>query len=187
MKSKKWFILIFIIFILITYFVVSRPKYDIDIIQKLISKHINADKTVELFNMTVVVNHQLVSYTLKDSKGYKEVGYAHILYNSKNKYEVLNIIEPDKIIEKSGDINLYEFSNLKSEFSSLELGEFTINTSVFIISNNPELAKVERITPNGDIQEKIINSNPSISFFDVLDENNQIEYKFYNKDGNIIK
>lgn len=185
MKDKKWVVLVFIVLILITYLWISSPKNDLEKLERLITKHINAKQTVEIFNKTVVDNHQLVSYIVKESNEYKQVGYAHILYNDNNKYEVLNIIEPNKTIEKSDDINLYEFTNLKPEFSSLELDKFTINTSIFIISNNPELAKIERIISNGDIQVKAINSNPSISFFDVTEEE-EMEYKFYNKDGNII-
>ncbi len=56
----------------------------------------------------------------------------------------------------------------------------------FIISNNPELSRIERIRDNGEIQNKEINVNPSISFFDDLD-NNKAEYNFYNESGDIIE
>ncbi len=187
MKNKKWIFSIVIIFILIAYVFLSRPRDNIALMEKLISKHIKTKQSVTLYNATVIDNHRLVSYILKDAERYQEVGYAHFRINSKGKYELLNLIEPDKIIEKASDITIYEFSQLKSEFSQLITNDFSINTSLFIISNNPQLVKIERIMTNGEIQQKEVSTNPSISFFHDLDEYNKAEYKFYNKNGDIIK
>ena len=54
---------------------------------------------------------------------------------------------------------------LREEFSELITNEVSINTSLFIISNNPKLSMIERIIGNGETRKKEINVNPSISFF----------------------
>ncbi len=190
MKNKKWIfviMLISIIFILIAYNFYSRPQGYSTVMEKLISNHIKTRKPIVIYNSIVIDDHHFVSYILEDPKGYQEVGYAHVRTNSNGKYELINIIKPDKTTEVARDITIYEFSRLKSEISQLITSDYTINTKVFIISNNPELLKIERIINKKEIQTEEITTNPSITFFDDLDEDNKVEYNFYNRNEEIIK
>ena len=187
MKNKKWISAIIMIFILIIYIVMYRPKDDLALMEKLISKHINTNQSIILYNAINIDNHSLMSYILSSKDKYQGIGYAHFKINNKGKYELLNVIEPEKITEKASDITIYEFYRLIEEFSKLITNEVSINTSLFIISNNPKLNMIERIMSNGKTQKKEVNINPSISFFDDLDDNNTVEYNFYNKNGDVIK
>lgn len=187
MKNKKWIIAIIIIFILTIYVVMSRPQDDGTLMVKLISKHINNGQSITLYNAINVDNHSLVSYILSSKDKYQGVGYAHFIINNKGKYELLDIIEPDKIIEKASDITIYEFYKLSEEFSKFITNEVSIGSSLFIISNNPQLSRIERVMDNGEIQKKEIDVNPSISFYDYFDDNSKVEYNFYNESGDIIK
>lgn len=191
MKNKKWIfiiMLISIIFILIAYnFYSRRPQGYSTSMEKLISKHIKTRKPIIIYNAIVIDDHHFVSYILEGQKGYQEVGYAHVRTNSDGKDELINIIKPDKTTEVAKDITIYEFSRLKSEISHLITSDYTINTKVFVISNNPELLKIERIINKKEIQTEEIRTNPSITFFDDLDEDNKVEYNFYNKNEEIIK
>jgi hypothetical protein len=187
MKNKKWLIAIIVIFILIIYVVISRPQDDGTLKVKLISRHINTDQSITLYNAIIVDNHSLVSYILSSKDKYQGVGYAHFKKNNKGKYELLNVIEPDKITEKASDITIYEFYKLTEEFSKLFTKEVLIGSSLFIISNNPQLNRIERIMDNGEIQKKEIDVNPSISFYDDFDDNSKVEYNFYNENGDSIK
>lgn len=182
MKNKKWLFLLFIIFILIvclSIVIMSRPKNDIASIEKMISKRIRTNKTVMLYNEIVIDDHRLISYILKDAQEYQKVGYAHFRINRDGIYELINVIDEDKITKKVHDITIYEFSQLKA-------GDFS-TTSVFVISNNPQLAKIERIMDNGEIQVKEVITNPSASFFDESDGDINAIYNFYDKSGDIIK
>lgn len=187
MKNKKWIIAIIMIFIFTIYVVMSRPQDSITLMEKLISKHIDTNQSIIIYNQIKVDNHNLVSYILSSKDKYQGVGYAHFKINNKGKYELLNVIEPDKITEKTRDITIYEFYKLREEFSSLTTNEVSINTSLFIISNNPKLSMIERIMGNGETKKKEVNVNPSISFFDDLDDTSKAEYNFYNENGDIIK
>jgi len=181
MKMKKWTFLIIIMFIIIAYIFLSQPKDDITLMEKQISKYIKAKQSVLIYNAINIDNHELMSYIKKDGDKYQQVGYAHFTINNKGKYELLNVVRPDKIIEKASDIIVYEFSKL-----NLEVPNLSTNLSIFIISNNPNLAKIERIMNNGDNQQKEVNSNPSISFF--YENNDKVaEYNFYNQNGDLIK
>ncbi len=181
MKRKKWTFLIIIMFIIIVYIFLSQPKDNIAILEKQISKYIKAKESVLIYNAIIIDNHKLMSYIQKDGDKYKQVGYAHFIKNNKGKYELLNVIVPDKIIEKASDIIVYEFSKL-----NLEVPKLSTNLSIFIISNNHNLAKIERIMNNGDSQQKEVNCNPSISFFNEGNEK-VAEYNFYNQNGDLIK
>lgn len=165
----------------------SRPQDDGTLMVKLISKHINNGQSITLYNAINVDNHSLVSYILSSKDKYQGVGYAHFIINNKGKYELLDIIEPDKIIEKASDITIYEFYKLSEEFSKFITNEVSIGSSLFIISNNPQLSRIERVMDNGEIQKKEIDVNPSISFYDYFDDNSKVEYNFYNESGDIIK
>ncbi len=186
MKNKKWILAISMIVVLIIYVVVSRPQDAMTSMEKLISKNINTNQSITIYNSIGIDNHRLVSYILSSKDELQGVGYAHFKVNNKGKYELLSIIEPDITAEKSSNITIYEFNKLREELSELITNEVSINTSLFIISNNPELSRIERIRDNGEIQNKKINVNPSISFFDDLD-NNKAEYNFYNESGDIIE
>lgn len=189
MKNKKWIIPIIMIFILIIYIVMSRPKDDLALMEKLISKHLNTNQSLVLYNSINVDNHSLMSYILSSKDKYQGVGYAHFKVGDNGKYELLNIVQPDKTTEKASDITIYEFSKLKEEFSELITDEVKISKSLFVISNNPELSRFERIMENGEIAEIPVDSNPipGISFFNDLGDNNIVGYNFYNKNGDIIK
>lgn len=186
MKNKKLIITITMIFILVIifaiYILMFRPQNDLAVMEKLISKHIKTNQSVTIYNATHINNHRLMSYILIGQDKYQGVGYAHFKINDKSKYELLNVFEPDEIIEKASDITIYEFSNLI-------IDEVPINKRLFIISNNPELSRIERIMENGEIRETEVNTNPisEISFFNDLDDNYTVEYNFYNKNGDIIK
>lgn len=153
MKNKKWIIAIIMILILTIYVVMFRPQDDISLMGKLILKHINSNQSITIYNATIVDNSKLVSYILSSQDKYQGVGYAHFKINSKGKYELLNVIEPDKITEKASDITIYEFYKLGEE---LITNKVSINASLFIISNNPELSMIERIIGNGETQKKEI-------------------------------
>lgn len=181
MNRKKWTLLIIIILIIIAYIFLSQSKDDLDLMEKQISKYIKAKQSVLIYNATIIDNHELMSYIQKDGDKYQQVGYAHFIINNKGKYELLNVVKPDKIIEKASDVIIYEFLNL-----NLENPNLSTNPSIFIISNNPNLARIERIMNNGDSQQKEVINNPSISFFN---EGNDkvIEYNLYNQNGDLIK
>ncbi len=181
MKRKKWTILIIIIFIIISYIFLTQPKDDIAKMEKQISKYIQAKQSVLIYNAINVDNHKLMSYVQKDGDKYQQVGYAHFIRNNKGKYELIDVARPDRIIEHASDIIEYEFSEL-----NLEVPNLSTNLSTFIISNNPNLAKIERIMNDGDIQQKEVNSNPSISFFSKGNDK-VAEYNFYNQNGDLIK
>ncbi len=187
MKNKKWILLTAVICILVFCFFKSRPQDTIALMENMISKHIKAKHSIMVYNQIVIDNHRLVSYVQEGKEGYQEVGYAHFILNDKGKYKLHNIVESDKIIEKGKDITIYEFSKLELEFSHLTKSDFSIGKSLFIISNNPQLAKIERIMDNGEIQVKEVAINPYISFFDDLDGNSKTEYYFYDKNGDIIE
>ena len=187
LEKYKWFIVITFIIIFIMYAVTSRPKDEIALMEKLISKDSNTNQSITIYNEIIIDDHRLVSYILSKKNKYQGVEYAHFKRNSKGKQELLTIIEPSRIIEEVSDISMYEFSNLEEEFSNFASDKISIGDSLFIISNNPELSKIEKITDNEEIQEKKINTNPAISFFDPVDKDNRVEYKFYNKNGEIIE
>lgn len=183
MKKKKWIFSVAMIFILIgciSIVIMSRPKNDITSMEKMISKRIKANETVMVYNEIVIDDYRLDSYILKDAKEYQKVGYALFRVNRDGNYEILNVIDADKTIKIADDITLYEFSQLRA-------GDFSINTSLFVISNNPQLAKIERIMENGEIKIKEVTDNPSISFFDDLDRSSKARYNFYDKNGDILK
>ncbi len=184
MKNKKWIIATIMIFILTIYVVMSRPQDDITLMGKLISRHIDSNHSITIYNAIVVDEHKLVSYILSSEDKYEGVGYAHFQINNKGKYELLNVIEPDKITEEARDITIYEFHKLREE---LVTNQLSINPNLFIVSNNPKLSMIERIMGNGGTQKKEINIDPSISFFDDLDDSDKVEYNFYNENGDIIK
>ena len=161
MKNKKHSLLISMIFTLIVYIsiiIISRPKNDITSIEKIISKQIKTNKTIIAYNSNVSDNHELVSYIIKDEQGYQKVGYAYFNINRNGNYELINVIDADKTTKKANDITIYEFSQLK-------VGNTTLPTQLIIISNNTDLAKIERITENAEIQVKDVINNPSINFF----------------------
>ena len=187
MKNKKWIIAITMAFILTIHFVMSRPQDNITLREKLISKHINTNQSITLYNVIINDNHSFVSYIISSKDKYQGVGYAHFIINNKGNYELLNVIEPDKITEKASDITIYEFYKLREEYSKHITNEVSINSSSFIISNNPKLSRIERIMENGEIQKIEININPTIVFFHDLDDYNKVDYDFYNENGDIIK
>ena len=183
MTSKKSIFSIFVIFILIvciSIVIMSRPKNDIASREKMISEQIRTNETVMIYNAIVVDDYRLSSYILKDVEKYQKVGYALFRMNRDGKYELISVIDADKTTNKAHNISLYEFSQLKA-------GGFPINPSLFVISNNPQLAIIERIMDNGEIQIKEVTDNPSISFFQYLDENSKAKYNFYDKNGDILR
>ena len=183
MTSKKSIFSISVIFILIvciSIVIMSRPKNDIASREKMISEQIRTNETVMIYNAIVVDDYRLSSYILKDVEKYQKVGYALFRMNRDGKYELISVIDADKTTNKAHNISLYEFSQLKA-------GGFPINPSLFVISNNPQLAIIERIMDNGEIQIKEVTDNPSISFFQYLDENSKAKYNFYDKNGDILR
>ena len=52
---------------------------------------------------------------------------------------------------------------------------------------NPKLAKIERISKNGEIQTEEVTTNPYISFFEYSDDALKTEYSFYDEGGNNIE
>lgn len=186
MKNKKLIIAITVIFILAIIFTIYtlrfRPQNDLILMEELISKHIKTNQSVTIYNETHVNNYRLVSYILMAEDRYKGVAYALFKINHKGKYELINVFEADKVTEKASDITIYQFPNFI-------IDEVKISRSLFIISNNPELSRFERIMENGEIAETPVDSNPipGISFFNDLDNNIIVEYNFYNKNGDIIK
>lgn len=177
MNRKRLAFLITMIIIIVGYIILVQPKDDITKMEKQISKHIKAKQSVLIYNATHIDNHRYMSYIQRDGDEYQQVGYAHFITNNQGKYELLDIIKPDKVVEKASDITIFEF------FKSNNISE---NSDIFIISNNPDLAKIERVMNNGETQQKEVDKNPSISFF-YEDNGNVIEYYFYNQDGALIK
>jgi len=171
---------IFILIVCISIVIMSRPKNDIASREKMISEQIRTNETVMIYNAIVVDDYRLSSYILKDVEKYQKVGYALFRMNRDGKYELISVIDADKTTNKAHNISLYEFSQLKA-------GGFPINPSLFVISNNPQLAIIERIMDNGEIQIKEVTDNPSISFFQYLDENSKAKYNFYDKNGDILR
>jgi len=181
MNRKRWFFLITIIIIIVGYIILVQPKDDITKMEKQISKHIKAKQLVLIYNATYIDNHRYMSYIEGEGDKYQQVGYAHFLINNQGKYEHLDIIKPDKVIEKAKDIAIFELFKL-----NLEDYNILVNSDIFIISNNPDLAAIERVMNDGETQQKKVDKNPSISFFNEENEN-VIEYNFYNQDGVLIK
>ncbi|QZY53942.1 hypothetical protein [Crassaminicella profunda] len=183
MKNKKLNFSILAIFILIVcVFILNmpRPQNDIASMEKMISKQIKAKETVVVYNMDVVDDYRLVGYLIEDEQKYEKFGFALFKVNKKDNYEFINAIDADKTTKETTDIIVYEFSQFK-------LGDFSQPRQLVIISNNSQLASIERITKNGEIQIKEVTDNPSISFFEDLDSNVKVKYNFYDKGGNIIK
>lgn len=183
MKNKKWIFLLFVVFILIVYISIvfmTHPKNDIASREKMISKRIKTNETVMIYNSIVGDDYRLSSYVLKGEEEYQKAGYGHFRKNRDGNYELIDIIDADTVTKEAHDIILYEFSELK-------VGNFPIETTLFIISNNPKLAKIEQIMDNGEIQIKEITENPSITFFQYLDKNSKVKYKFYDKNGDILR
>ncbi len=172
--------MIFILIVCISIVIISRPKSNIASMEKMISKRIKTNKTVMVYNGTVIDDYRLVSYILKDPQEYQKVGYAQFRINRNGNYELINVIDADKTTKKAHDITVYEFSQLK-------VGDFSITTNLFVISNNPKLAKIERMMDNGEIQAKEVITNSSISFFEDSDGDIKAKYNFYDKSGHIIK
>lgn len=158
----------------------SRPQNDIASMEKMISKQIKAKETVIAYNMDVVDDYRLVGYLIEDEQKYEEFGFALFEMNKKGNYKLVNVIDPDKIAKEIDDIIVYEFSQFK-------LGDFSQPRQLVIISNNSQLARIERINENGEIQIKEVTNNPSISFFEDLDGGLDAKYNFYDKGRNIIK
>lgn len=184
MKNKKLIFSISLIFILIVcvyIIIMSRPQDNITLMEKMISKQIKTKKTVMVYNAIVVDDYELASYIIEDAKGYEKCGYVHFRINKDGKYELIDIIDADKTIKKAPDITVYKFSQLKVGNAILPY------TETFVISNNPKLAKIERIIENGETQIKEITTNPSISFFEDLDGDIKAKYNFYDEYGDIIK
>lgn len=182
MKNKKLIILVSAIVVLVAcafIVIMTRPKNDIEAMERMIEKRTRTNDTVMMYNMTVIDDHRLASYTLEDAQSYKKVGYAHFIINKDSNYELIDVIDADKITKKTDDITVYEFSEMK-------VGDY-LTTTNFVTSNDPQLAKVERIIENGEIQTKEVTTNPAICFFDDLDGPVKSNYIFYDKDGNIIK
>jgi hypothetical protein len=182
MKKKKLifsistiFVLIVCIFIVIT----SGPKNDITAMEKLISKRIRTNKTVVIYSMNVIYEHRLVSYVIEDAQVYQKAGYADFIINKDGNYELINVIDADKVTKITHDIALYQFSPFKIEDY--------LTTTNFVMSNNPQLAKIEQIMDNEVVCTKEISNNPSITFFDDLDGTIKVKYKFYDKSGGIIQ
>lgn len=181
MKNKKVIILVSAIVVLLACIIVimTRSKNDIEAKERMIKRQIRTNDTVMVYNEIVIDNHRLDSYTVEDEKSYKKVGYAHFILNEKNNYELVEVIDADKITRITDDIMVYEFLEMKVEGFSTTLN--------FVISNDPQLAKVERVIENGETQIKEVTTNPAICFFDDLDHPVRSEYIFHDKDGNIIK
>lgn len=186
MKIKKWFLFIAIIFVLGAYVFYSRHQDEVTTMEKMISKHIKTKEIVTIYNAINVDDYSLVSYIIEGKNRYEKVGYAMFILDSKGNYELLNIVEPDRVIEMADDITIYEFLNLKSQFPQVNRDDFSINPSVFIISNNPKLAKIGRKMENGEIEYNEVVASPSISFFYDLDEVNNIKYNFYDERGILL-
>ncbi len=120
MKNRKWIYLLIIILIALGYSFLDRPQNNIETMERMISKHIKTNQTVTIYNAIHVEDYRLVSYILETKDRFEKVGYANFILNSKGKYELLNIVNPDRVIEKGDDITIYEFSNLKSQSESVK-------------------------------------------------------------------
>lgn len=186
MKSKNWVFAIITTFILIMYFFISSPRDNIASMEKMISRELKTEHKVTIFNTIIINDYRLTSYVLENVDKYEKVGYVCFRLNNNGNYELINLIDADDITEKADNIFVYEFSKI-NEYLSSQIIDFSIGKSSFVISNNSQLAKIERIIDNGEIQTKIIDINPSIIFFQDLDGGNKKEYKFYDKKGNVIK
>lgn len=191
MKKKGWLIGITAIFILIIYFLMSQEQDGINRMEKLISEEIKSNGSITIYNDTHIDDYRLVSYIKGNKTKYDKIGYAHLIIDSKGKYELLNIIQADKITEQANNIKLYEFYNLEEKFLKFATdkvaSDVTIGRSLFIVSNNNKLSRIDRIMDRGEIQVIDINTSPSINFFDDLNSVNKVKYEFYNENGDIIK
>ncbi|NLV88338.1 MAG: hypothetical protein GX021_03085 [Tissierellia bacterium] len=186
MKTGKFLYIIIAISILIIYLIISSPRDVITSIEKMISKELKTKHIATIFNVIVIDDYnRLASYVLKNGDKYEKVGYAYFRLNNKGSYELIDLIDADNIAEKANNIIAYEFLKLNQHISSLTTDDLI--SSLFIISNNPKLAKIERIINDREIQTREVNFNPSIIFFQDIDEGNKEEYVFYDKEGNIIK
>lgn len=182
MKKKKWIFILFIIFILVVCISIKSrfgSKSDIDTMEKLISNQIRTDETVIIDTMDVMNEHRLVCYILENDQFYQKVGYADFKINKKGSYELIKVVDADKVSKLTQDIALYQFTQFKVE-------DYLISTNI-VISNNPQLAKVEQIIENRVVQTKEISNNPSISIFEDLDRTLKAKYKCYDKSGGVIQ
>jgi hypothetical protein len=158
----------------------SRPKDEIDSMEKMILQEIKTKETVTVYRMSVVYDYRVVGYLIQDEEKYKKYGFALFKIDKKGKCKLLNIIDADKTTKETADITVYEFSQFK-------LGDFLQPRQLVIMSNNSQLARIERIIENGEIQIKKVTDHPSISFFEDLDSDLKEKYNFYDKGGNLIK
>ena len=190
MKIKNWAFVIITAFILIVYGLISSPRDEITSMKNIISRELKTKNTVTIINTIVINDYRLTSYVLKDADEYEKAGYVYFRINNSGNYELISLIDADNITEKVDNIFVYEFSELDeyiSSISSIIMEDYSVGKSYFIISNNSQLAKIERIIDNGEIQTKIIDNNPSITFFRDLEGENTEEYIFYDKKGSVIK
>ncbi|QZY54534.1 hypothetical protein [Crassaminicella profunda] len=63
----------------------------------MISKQIKAKETIMIYNMDVVDDHRLVGYLIEDEQKYENFGFALFEMNKKGNYELINVIDADKI------------------------------------------------------------------------------------------
>lgn len=207
MRNKNSIFILIIIIILA--FVLSsclKNQSELEVMESLISNYVNSNESVTAYHEIIIDNQSLVGFIVEDKNGYQDLNYAHFI-SKDNRTDILNIIEADKTIEIEEDIKLYEFSNLESDFIEINENDLRIHvfksndptdetlytaddieigTSTFILSNNSNLKKVEKIKANGEVNEKEVKENPSIVFFGNIGEDKEAKYKFYDTRGNII-
>lgn len=158
---------------------INRPKTDIDIMAKMISKHIKTKEPIIIYNMTVYHDYRLTGYVIGNEDRYKEFGYAVFTIGKDYKYKLVDVIEPDKTTIITSDIVVYEFSKI-------EFGDYA-DKKLAIMNNSPNLSKVEVILENGETKIKEVNSTPSVIVFEDIDVNLELEYYLYGKNGDVIE
>ncbi|WP_409228929.1 hypothetical protein [Gudongella sp. SC589] len=167
MKIKNWAFVIITAFILIVYGLISSPRDEITSMKNIISRELKTKNTVTIINTIVINDYRLTSYVLKDADEYEKAGYVYFRINNSGNYELISLIDADNITEKVDNIFAYEFSELDENISSIIKEDYSVGKSSFIISNNSQLAKIERIIDNGEIQTIIIDNNPLLLFFEI--------------------
>lgn len=189
MRNNKFSISIIILLVILLSIgcsVSNKSKAYTDVVEELIKKELKTRKKITVYNSIVVDDHSFDSFILEDNGIYDEVGYIHFKRDNNGKYEVIEIIKPDKVEEKAEGIRSYEFLGLKEAISLITTDDSLARNSIFLISNNPELDKIERVIDNAETYTIEVDTNPYIGFFEDLDVDNKIEYIFYNKEQEIM-
>lgn len=155
----------------------SHESYGNDLhdIETIVSNQFEQNCKIEIFDVVVIDPCKVAGFT--DAQ--KNLGYALFIDqgNAEYIYRSFHIEHSDA---ESGQQIVYDSFKYRQDDDNRR-------TMIVILSNDPDLARIDQIINNSEIRTITVSKNPSLTLFtEELSDPYEAIYHFYNNEGGLI-